>query len=237
MKRLKWELKTVSLGYGPRPGSTVPHFEASVTMFRRRAHVTVSSRRGRFVQTCKHNYFPMSWEDFFQVYNRFRAFVVDGPALWTKLVHHPKGLGLSLSESLFKAGNVSLPLEVRDDLCFSYRLLFITKLEVVKRVIKGKLTIYHTPAYGLTKFTWFTVPPIVAALQLVRLGYCFRVTLGDHEWGVIRSLSDMFTLKYAPGCVLWVWSETFTPCYVPVIQLTKRNLEGLRCLIELEEVV
>lgn len=232
MKRLKWELKTVSLDYGPRPGTTAPHFEASVTMFRRRARVTVSSRRGCFVQTCGHNYFPMSWEDFFQLYDRFRAFVVDGPTLWTKVVHHPKGLGLSLSESLFKASTVSLPLEVRDDLCFSYRLLFSTKFEVAKRVIKGKLTIYHTHAYGLTKFTWFTVPSIVAALRLVRLGYCFRVTFKNREWGLIRSLNDVFTLKYAPECTLWVWSETFTPCYVPVMQLTRRNLEGLRCLIE-----
>ncbi|RLI43479.1 hypothetical protein DRO59_01010 [Candidatus Bathyarchaeota archaeon] len=235
MKRLKWELKTVSLDYGPRSGSTAPHFEASVMMFRRRARVTVSSRYGRFTQTCRHSCFPLSWEDFFQLYDRFRVFVVDGPALWTKVVHHPKGLGLSLSESLFKPHIVGLPFEVADDLCFSYRLLFGVKLVVSKHVIKGDLRIHHDLSYDLIKLTWFSVPPIVAVLCLARLGYCFKVTQRGREQGTIQSLSDILSLKYVPECELWVCSETFTPCYVPVMQLTRKNLEGLRCLIECEE--
>jgi len=230
MKCLTWNLCTITLTYVPRSHLG---FYARVKMFKRKARIVVRSNQGRYVYTCTHR-FPTSWEDFYRLFNQFRAFIINGPPLWTKLVHHPRGLCMSLSESLFRLENDSVNTIELPDKHFYFQLVLNTNLITEQDAIKGRLTITKNATSDLSKYTHFSVPPLVVVLHLIRSGYCLKVVTDSkheqHEW-LIRSADDVLSLMYLPKSVLWVCSVTFTPCYVPVLQLTKRNLKGIKYLV------
>ncbi len=229
MKCLTWNLCTVSMNYVPH---THLGFYVWVKLFKRKARIVVRSNQGRYVYPCTHSHFPTSWEDFYQLFNRFRAFIIDGPSLWTKLVHHPRGLSMSLSESMFrlKNDNIGDIIEPPNE-HFYFHLVLNTNLIAERSTIKGKLTIAKNAAVDLSKFTQFSVPPLVVVLHLIRSGYYLKVVTNGGRERLIRSADDILSLAYMPKSVLWVYSKTFTPCYVPVLQLTKRNLKGIKYLV------
>lgn len=233
MKCVTWNLCTVTLEYVPCSAHHLG-FHVWVTIFKRKARIVVQSAHGRYDYSCFHNHFPSSWEVFYRLFNRFRRYVIDGPALWTKLIQHPKGLSMSLSRMLFHLENDEIDdgdIVEPPDKRFHAQLVLNTNLTVATNcTIKGKLTLSHSSTTGLSKFTQFTVPPLVAVFYFVRLGYRLKVITESHEQ-LIHSTDDIMQLRYTPKSVLWLYSKTFTPSYVPILALTKRNLKGIKCLI------
>jgi len=228
MKCLTWNLCTVTLTHVPH---THLGFYVWVKLFKRKARIVVRSNQGRYVYSCTHKHFPTSWEDFYRLFNRFRAFIIDGPSLWTKLVHHPRGLSMSLSESLFRLENDNIDVVEPLGEHFYFQLVFNTSLITERGAIKGKLIIAKNAASDLGKYTHFSVPPLVVVLHLIRSGYCLKVVTDSKHERLIRSVDDVLSLIYLPKSVLWACSMTFTPCFVPVLQLTRRNLKGIKYLV------
>ena len=138
---------------------------------------------------------------------------------------------MSLSDSLFRLENDNdIDIVEPSNEHFYFQLVLNTDLITERSTIKGRLTITRNAVSDLNKYTQFSVPPLIVVLHLIRSGYRLKVVTGGKHEQLICSTDDVLSLMYLPESVLWVCSVTFTPCYVPVLRLTRRNLRGIKFL-------
>jgi len=233
MKYLKWDLKNIMLGkcaHAFRFGSE--DFNVHLTMFRRKVRLGVKTQLGQHLISRDHRCcFPGSWEEVFDLYKRFNLALQDPPSIW-RVTQHPKGLCMSLFDSLFtqpvmkETATVSLP--ISDEV--NFQLTFGTNLKSSCGIVKGSL-IAVSGSFYCFRLTKTSLPLLTLAWLLANDGYeLARFSWVDESPVYLGGVTSFRSLTYERMCELWVRSDILSSmCYVPLVALSRKNLEGLKC--------
>jgi len=230
MKRLKWELRTLTLEYQDWDlNSNLNRITA--ILFKRKCRITTATRWGADAISFRYTTgLPRTWDEVSRLHFAFVDFLEHGPSLW-KAAPHPKGICLTLRDWLFKTpSKLKTHPDVRTRLRFRVTVPEIPVVGSLEVHVDGRRA--HSLRQASFSLTSLSLPSLLVVKGLRDAGY----RLIGHVSSRLgyKEITDFHSLSESGG--IWVYGESELLDKVESVPLTRLDKKAVRGLKYLERL-
>ena len=229
MKKLKWELRTLTLEYQDWDLHSNLNRITSI-LFKRKCRITTMTRWGAGTVSFRYTTgLPRTWDEVSRLHFAFVDFLEHGPSLW-KAAPHPKGICLTLKDRLFKLSLSS----VKTHPNVRIRAKFRTVIPEIPAV--GSLEVYTNNPRGpdsSLRLASFSLPSLLVVRGLRDAGYRLIGHVPSHGY---EEIDDFRSLSESGDIWVYGTSELMGKVEsVPLTRLDKKAVRGLKYLERLTD--
>jgi len=229
MKRLRWELRTLTLEYQDWDlNSNLNRITA--ILFKRKCRITTVTRWGADAISFRYAVgLPLTWDEVSRLHFAFVDFLEHGPSLW-KAAPHPKGICLTLKDRLFKLSLSSVKAHPNVRIRAKFRTI-IPEIPAV-----GSLEVYTDDPHGPSssfRLASFSLPSLLVVKGLRDAGYRL---IGHIPSRGYEEIDNFQSLSESSGIWVYGTSELMGKVEsVPLTRLDKKAVRGLKYLERLTD--